>query len=423
MAQPDAGSRPFAGIRSLATGPSQILFSTGIVGVLAIVLTFVVARVLGAADYSGFAVYWSATFLVTGALVGIQQEVARATHPVGSAHAAEDHASLSRFAVAAAAIVAVVVVASSPLWLGPVFPSGDAVIVGSLAFGAAFYVTVAVITGALFGVGIWRYVAQIAVVDAILRFVLVLSVLFLAPTPSAFAVAIAVPFALAPLLLARPLRRALSGRIVLDVRYGRLSLHVLQSLVGSISTAAMVSGFPVFVVASAGSTPTATVGAFILVVTLVRSPLVVVFMAMQSVLIVRFRNDRAASARFAIRLLALVAAATVVLGALAWTVGPDILAWAAGPDYRVAGFVLAALIASSGAMAGLCVTGPFAIARGRHAVYSAGWLLAAAVTICVLFVPLPFETRVTVALLAGPFVGMVAHLLGLVILRPRPRGR
>ena len=55
--------------------------ATGLAGVAAYVITWLVPRSIGFADYSIFAAFWAFVFLVVAALSGIQQEVTRGTHP------------------------------------------------------------------------------------------------------------------------------------------------------------------------------------------------------------------------------------------------------------------------------------------------------------------------------------------------------
>jgi O-antigen/teichoic acid export membrane protein len=400
--------------------PTVILVSTVIVGLLGFALTFLVARELGAADYSRFAVYWAGTFFATGLLVGFQQEIARATHPVSpGAHPAT---RLPSFAAASFLVVVVLAAGTAPFWSTALFPGSDSLALAvPLIFGAASYTIVAIVTGALFGVSALREVAAFALVDAVLRFLFVLVLLAFTTDAVVLAWAVATPFLLTPLILLARVRRRLTHRVVLDVSIGRLSSHVLQSLVGSASTAALVSGFPIFVVATSADEPARLVGSFVLVLTLVRSPLIVVFMAMQSVLVVRFRALGRGSTGLALRLLGALAGGTVLLGLAAALLGPEVLPWALGRDYVVPGVTLGALVASSGVMAGLCITGPLAIARSQHAVYSAGWVVAAVAALSILFLPLSFEARIVTALLASPAVGMAVHAIGLFLTRRAPR--
>ena len=54
-----------------------------------------------------------------------------------------------------------------------------------------------------------------------------------------------------------------------------------------------------------------------------------------------------------------------------------------------------------------------AVAAALHRAYAAGWIGATLASALLLLLPLPLETSTIVALLCGPVVGIVVHLLAL----------
>src|SRR3954452_2945907 len=124
---------------------SLILAATVISGAAGYAATWLVAGVVTPALYTGFAALWSVQFLIVGALAGVQQVVTRATVPSPR----RDGARASVFAVAAAAIVGALLIATSGLWapgsLGELWLNWP-VIVGSVG-----YVLVASFCGVLYG--------------------------------------------------------------------------------------------------------------------------------------------------------------------------------------------------------------------------------------------------------------------------------
>lgn len=389
-------------------GLRAILVATAVAGVASYLVTWFVPRVIGFAEYASFAVFWAALYLLVGTLSGLQQEVTRATVPVD----APVHANRARtFGLVAAAITLVLVLAAG--WTTPyALP---------LAVGAASYALVAVLAGSLYGLARWRAVAALVLVDALLRLAAILVVLLFTHDVVALAWAAAVPFGLALVVLWPFIRRSVVGRAQLDVGYRRLSWNVSRTLLAAASTGVMVSGFPLLLgLTSAGADP-AQLGLYILAATLVRAPLVVVAMSLQSYLLIVFRDAAGQVGRRLLVILCAVAGAAVLLAGLAWLVGPAVFGWLFPGEPTPQGWFVAALVVSSALVAAMFVSGSAVLARAQHFFYSAGWVAGALVTIVVLVLPLELETRTIVALVAGPLAGLAVHL-GCLLLALRPAG-
>jgi len=393
-------------------GLTVIVLATAVAGVAGYLVTWIVFRAVGAADYAVFAIFWSATYLLVGALSGIQQEVTRATRhrdPEGPAV----RPVARNFALIAALITAVVVVAATPLWVFVVFPHGGAGFVAPLAIGTAAYVVVAVTGGTLYGLSLWNPVALMVILDGLLRLIAIGAVLLTTHDPVALAWAVALPFPISAAVVWLLVRSRVVGRNRLDVGPRALTWNVARTIAAAASTGVLVSGFPVILkITSPGENPQ-LLGVVILAVTLVRAPLIVTAMSLQSYLIVQLRPE-AGFARRVARLAGSIIAGGAAISVLGWWLGPALFLLLFGHLAVVAGWWIAVLVASSVAVALLFVTGPALLVRGGHLTYSVGWLLAAAATVIALLAPLPFLSRVVLALLVGPVVGLIAHALGLI---------
>jgi O-antigen/teichoic acid export membrane protein len=394
-------------------GVVLIISATAIAGVAGYAVTFLAFRVLGAAEYRVFAVFWAALYLVVGGLSGIQQEVTRATHPIESGTRLRPSAARNFAIVFALALFAVIVV-SSPLWANDVFPKLGEQLVWPLAVGTSAYILVATLIGSLYGVSQWRSIFLMVIVDGLLRLVLVLIAFAFARDIVVVAWAVALPFPLALVLLWAFIRRQFVGRSDLDVGYRALTWNVTRTILASVSTAILVSGFPLILGIAGNSTSAAFVGALIFAITITRAPLIVTVMALQSFFVVRFRDADRPVRRALGSVLLLLIGAGVVLGAIAWLVGPQILSWVSGGSTSIAGETVAILVLSSAIVAGLTVTGSAVLARSRHFAYTLGWVAAAIVTLILMAVPGLLVTRVELALLAGPTAGLVVHLFSFV---------
>jgi hypothetical protein len=178
-----------------------------------------------------------------------------------------------------------------------------------------------------------------------------------------------------------------------------------------------VSGFPLLLAATTGGAQTVQLGAIVFAITLTRAPIVVVVIALQSYLIVRFKTHREASGIDAARFVAAIVALTAVISVALLLWGETLFRLAFGDAFALPGVLLASIVGSSAAIGALCVTGPLVLSRARHTLFTAGWVTAALVTIASLLLPMPLETRATVALWAGPLAGLAVHVVGLRLSR------
>jgi O-antigen/teichoic acid export membrane protein len=395
-----------------ADGIVAIGGATIVAGIAGYAVTLLVYRVVGASAYAIFAVFWAALFLLVGGLNGIQQEITRATFAIPPGTRTRPSRARNLGVVVAAGVFILVLV-TALAWNRAVFATEGWALVFPLAVGAASYVLVAVLGGSLYGVSHWRSIALMVASDGILRVLLVGIGLLFTHDVIVLAWLVALPFPLVIALLWPLLRRGFVGRTDVDAGYRQLSWNALRAVVASISTAVLVSGFPLLLGVTAHGQPAALVGELIFAITLTRAPLIVSVMALQSYFVVRFRDGGEGWVGLFWRVIAIVGVAAVVLAGLGWWLGRPVIEWISGHPTPITGGLVAILVASSALVGAMCVTGPAVLAHSRHSAYTAGWVAAAVATIVVMASPIEFMARVAIALLTGPFVGLVVHLVAL----------
>lgn len=360
--------------------------------------------------YNSFLAYWGLFFACTGLIDGITQETTRA---VAASRETDVRGSANPWKLGAAvgAAVAAVVLLAGLVAMGRIVPTHPGTATGLLAFGLLSYAFQAVLSGILSGSGLWNRYAALVALDSGVRLVLAVVVWalggglveFLAITVVG-ALSWAVILALAPV------------RVQLDVDRGAFMRRVGSAMVASGASAALITGFPT---AASAAFPATTAGAAVAAINnavmLTRAPVLVPLQRFQSALVVRFVERRGTVYK------ALAAPVGAIMGvglvgfAAAWLIGPWILRVAYKPELFVDGLTLGLLTFASAFMGMLMITGVAVLALERHAFYVAGWLAATATAFAVLFfAPWGVTTTVMVALFAGPIVGALVHLAGLV---------
>lgn len=360
--------------------------------------------------YNSFLAYWGLFFACTGLIDGITQETTRAVAASRETQV-RGNANPWKLGAAIGAALAVIALLAGLFTMGRIVPTHPGTATGLLAFGLLSYAFQAVLSGILSGSGLWNRYAALVALDSGVRLVLAVVVWalggglmeFLAITVIG-ALSWAVILALAPV------------RVQLDVDRGAFVRRVGSAMVASGASAALITGFPT---AASAAFPAATAGAAVAAINnavmLTRAPVLVPLQRFQSALVVRFVERRDTVYR------ALVAPVGAIMGvglvgfAAAWLIGPWILRVAYKPELFVDGLTLGLLTFASAFMGMLMITGVAVLALERHAFYVAGWLAATATAFAVLFLaPWGVATTVVVALFAGPIVGALVHLVGLV---------
>lgn len=398
-----------------------LLVATAIAGLIGYVITWLVPREIGFASYALYAVYWSFLFLVVGSLSGIQQEITRAQRAAAEYalvvvdRVNDPRANLWRFTAVAAAGVFVLLTATSPLWATAAFGRDGWSFVLPLACGASFYVVVAAVGGTLYGASRWGLLFLLISIEAVLRILAIGVVLLVGGDTVALAWAVSIPFPLTLAILWRGIRRAARGRVALDVSYGRLIWNVARTIAAAASLGLMVSGFPFILGLVSGGANAESLGLLILTITLTRAPLIVVVMALQSYLVVFFRDRVSALLRSILLIGAVIGSIALLLALGLGLIGPELFGLLFPGDPTPGSTLLIILVLSSALVGLLCVTGTALLATGRHGYYSAGWATAAAVSVVILLTPVPLNERTIVALLAGPIAGLIVHAVGVIV--------
>lgn len=360
--------------------------------------------------YNSFLAYWGLFFACTGLIDGITQETTRA---VAASRETQVRGSANPWKLGAAigAALAAMVLLVGLFVMGRIVPTHPGTATGLLAFGLLSYAFQAVLSGILSGSGLWNRYAALVALDSGVRLVLAVVVWalggglveFLAITVIG-ALSWAVILALAPV------------RVQLDVDRGAFVRRVGSAMVASGASAALITGFPT---AASAAFPAATAGAAVAAINnavmLTRAPVLVPLQRFQSALVVRFVERRDSVYKALAAPVGAIMAVGLIGFAAAWLIGPWILRVAYKPELFVDGLTLGLLTFASAFMGMLMITGVAVLALERHAFYVAGWLAATATAFAVLFLaPWGVATTVVVALFAGPIVGALVHLAGLV---------
>lgn len=388
----------------------------------------VAGRTLGPADYPLFATYWGAFFALSGIANGLMQEGTRAVRSARAEGTRPETGAPVRLlpsGLLLGVVLAAVVIVSAPAWPAVGLPTYSGVGVVIMAFGILGFTLQAATAAALSGTERWGAYAVLLTVDAALRLAVAGTGWLLGDSGIGFAVAtVAGTITWLLLFVVSPGTRAALASAI-DVGRGRFWRNTGTAMLASAGTAALVTGFPLFITATARATdPAGLIGAVILAVTLTRAPLLVPLTSFQSAIIVFFVQRRVRGVRALVAPLALVAAVGVVGAGAAWLIGPWLIRVLFGAEFELPGTVLAALTAASVGTAALMVTGNAALAYGHHVLYNTGWWVAVLGSLAVLqFAPGDLDVRSAVALLVGPGIGVAVHVGSLALITHLdPRG-
>lgn len=404
-----------------------------------------------------FVAYWGLFFAFTGVLGGLMQETTRAVgaslraddgapgptdgHGAPDAHADSPtpagHVSPLEpgtvrarpmvVAVGVAAVTFAVFAVTGPLWAPFVVHEAQGPAILLMAGGLAMYAMQAAVSGVLSGSRLWGQYASLIILDIVTR---------VAPAVIAWHFGwgltawlwITVIGTVSWMLLAAAspaTRRAMTARADVPVR--RFIPLMATAMGAAGASAVLVTGFPTLVKISGdhgvGVLGAVTVGGIAYAVTLTRAPLLMPLEKFQNAIIVHFvrstQGPLAALAKPLGALFAFGAGGSV----LAWLIGPWIIDTILKPEYHVPGSTLSALTLGATFTAILMVTGAVTLAVGRHRAYLFGWLLATVVAVGILFGPGTLELRSALALVVGPTLGIVLHLLVLKAVVPEHRDR
>lgn len=393
-------------------GLLAVLAATGVAGASGYLIQLLAARFLADPhDYLSFSVFWSTIYLIGSAVGGMQQEVARATRPLPTGQVPGDESrTLRGFTVVGALIVLAISLLVGFLVAPTAFAGSSVGMAVALAVGLVGYVATSVVTGLFYGIGRLGSVATLIIVDATLRALAVVTAFAFGAPPDVVAFAVAAPFGLAVAIVWRIAGARIVGAYTLDVPPRALARGALHTVAAAAATGVMVTGMPLLFRVSLTDATLSTVAGLVLVVTLTRAPFIIPLMALQSFLTVSYRDDPSRVRSRMWRYLLGAAAVAVVASVVAWSAVPGIIHALSNGAYIVSSATSAMVVFSAVLVGCLCITGPALLSRGDHRAYSAGWVMAAAVTVVALFFsPGGPEARALVALILAPVAGLVVH--------------
>ncbi|GAA1734098.1 hypothetical protein [Brachybacterium phenoliresistens] len=396
----------------------RILLASLLAAVSSFAIMALAARALPPEANRQFLVFWAVLFGVFGVLSGIQHETTRAVSAAPAPLGGRAGTGVLGSAAGIGAAAAVLLAATAPLWAPGRLPSGTVGAVAVVVVAAGLYACHTAVAGTLAGRGRWRPYADLMGSEAILR-LLACALVGLAIVLGAvgagtglallqLAAASAVLVWVVMVLATRAGRAAARARVALTGR--ELLGRRLGAMLTAACSAVLVTAYPTFIDASARGEDAAAVAALLFMLSLTRAPIMIPLQALQGMAITAFvaHRDRPLQALAPVMArIALLAAGAAVLAAL---LGPPALRLV-NPLYDSHPLTWAGLTLAGGTVALLTLSGTAALAVDRHRDYAAGWLLASAIGVAVLWVPLGLELRVVLALLLGPMLGIAAHLL------------
>lgn len=411
-----------------ASGAAGVGMAGIVVAAAGYAVLFIAARTLSLEDSTQFLTFWALLFALIGITGGIANETTRAVR-AGLRSATEPHSAdvarprVVRVGLGVGAVLAVVILATAPLWGSRILPQDTVLGVVLVAVAVFLFSGHASLTGALAGMGRWPLYARVVSLESVVRLALVIIVAIISASLLGFMVASAVATG-AWLIAAGVSART---RQSLDVRADRPLRDYVSgigyAMVASLSTAALVVGYPVLIRLTTPDDVYVAAAPLLMAISLTRAPLLLPLNAFQGVAITHFIENADRRGGTLLKVVGIILGVGVVGAGLAALIGPWLLQFMLGEDYIVTSALLAGLTMAGALLALVTLTGTAVLALGRHVYYSAGWAVASIVALLILLVPIGLEERVVTSLCVGPLVGVAVHGCALVRARaPRSVG-
>ncbi|MBC6794968.1 hypothetical protein [Corynebacterium sp. LK28] len=405
-----------------------ISLATVFVAIAGYLVIWVANKGLSTAGYEDFMVYWSLFFAMTGVLDGLMQETTRAvstrraqpTAPRTATRKATRTAKRNPteqtprpFALTGyiAVAVGVLALATGPLWIGELVPSQTGWGLLLLAVGLACYTFQATVCGLLSANHSWPSFAWLMAIDSGVRLALAVVAWALGWQLLAYLFVTVIGAATWLLILAcsRSARATLRDRA--DVAARPFLSRTLKAMVASGANAVMITGFSVLLRYTSGEeVGPGALAATITAITLTRAPILVPLQRFQPALIVHFTKHRERVLRAAALPITAVGAVAAIGGVAAFFLAAPLMGLFFDAAVISSPSTLRWLTLVSGATAILMISGSAALAADRHNLYTAGWLIAIALSTAVLMLDFSPDTRAILALAIGPSVGAAVQL-------------
>lgn len=398
----------------------------------ALLATIIAKHTLESEPLEEFLLFWSILFGIFGIVAGIQQETTRA---VGAAKIQQKlhqqdaglGARVMPVAFGIGAVIGVLVLASSPLWGAKYLPTDTASTVILVAVGVALYALHAAMSGAAGGRESWTLFAALGGGEALWRLVAMLAVAFLVKSLFGLEIAVVSTVLLWALIVLFSREGRLTFAARADVAAWPFTKRILLAMGSSAASAVLMMGFPIVLKASQGGDEATTetkvlLSMLILAISICRSPIMIPLQQFQGVAISAFLKQKHRPVAAMMKPVAALLGIGLVGAGAAWLLGPWLFRLIYPPkanevavyDHYLTGWLLAALVFGSAIMALLVLSGTAVIALDAHRLYIVGWVVAALVAIALAFLPVSLVARTLIALYAGPALGFLTHLGGMV---------
>ncbi|WP_291752429.1 hypothetical protein [Cellulomonas sp. 73-92] len=414
---PATGKRAGNGPLITGSGAASIGIASGVAAVSGYGVLVIVAHVLSPARNADFLVYWSLLFALIGVYGGLQQEATRAVATAEMLPAVplapRRRSPILLWSLVVAAALTVLALAASPWWRSSVLVGSAPLAVLLLCGGGMVYSGHLTVVGIMSGRRQWSATAVLIGAESLLRLVIVGAAALAGVGLGGFEAAATASTALWLLmpLVSPTLRSAI--RAPADAPPAQVVRRSLQAMLAALGSSALVVGFPTLLRLSSTTAEWATAAPLVLAISVTRAPLLIPLNAFQGVAIGYFLDPRRGRAAAMVRVIGGIVGVGVIGAVLAALVGPPLMGLFFGPAYRVSGVVLGALTLAAVALAVLTMTGAGVLSLAHHRAYAAGWLVAMAVSLGLVFAPMSLSARAILALAAGPVAGIAVHAFAL----------
>lgn len=386
------------------------LIISAISGLLISWLTY---RFIDDHSYVAFSIFWGWLYFGVGAVSGIQQEIARAS----STPAHIDQRNWKLLGIWTLAAGTIITSVSFSAWAITSGNSGNRdffqPIIGCL--GIFGYVFIAAACGALYGLSQWRILGFMIAIDGLARLCLVAISLKIGAELPFVELMVVLPFILIALGFVISLafgKKLRNSAPAFDVNFRKITLNAFFLMAASASMAILISGFQGLMGLALGGMDDALFGQVAFSVMILRAPLVIAVLSVQSLLIVQFRNrPKRRQKRLLFQLLGLLFFIAVCEWVVISMFGTQLFISFTGKELIIPGIVITSIVASGFLLGVMFTIGSSLVARSRHGWYLASWLLAVCLTLAILLSPIELLLKLNLALVVPVFAAAVFQII------------
>lgn len=395
---------------------SSVGLSSLVAAACGYLVLIVASRSLSPAENANFLAFWGVLLGLFGVLTGLMTEATRAVKSQRMVRIAEPRTGAPVLAVSLliGAGVAVLVATSSAFWMPALIPNAPPLLWLGIGLAVLLYSGHIGLAGATAGLERWGTYSGLAAAEAIFRLVLMACAAVLGGSLAGLEFA-ALSGTLIWLYFAAFSQGGRAGlRARADVGTFPYMVRCALAMATAAATAVLVTGLPAVIKIAADPTDFAAAAPLLLAISLTRAPIMIPLQAFQGVVMTALIHSELPAHRVLAKPFAAIVGLGLVGAVAAALVGPYIML-IFGPGYAVNGWLLGALTLAAAFLAVLTLTGTAAMALGRHRLYLAGWVVATAVSVSILFLPGTLNHLVVVSLFSGPVAGALVHAAGVLI--------